>query len=613
VLYTRSVPREPPGFYIDESSIAYNAHAISIAGCDEYGVQWPLYFRAFGEFKNPTYIYLLAVIFKITGPSIFVARLFSALLGLAAALLLGLLAWRLARDLAAAMTVTLSALLTPWLFESSRLVFEVAAYPVVVVAFLLVLQRAAARKFWSAFDITAIATTLGLLTYTYSIGRLLGPLLAAGLILFASKGNRRAVGLTLTAYLVGLIPVMIFVRHYPGALTSRLSGITYLNAQAPVSSIALEFVKHYAADINPWTMLVKGENNVRDHIAGMGPLLIATFGFAVAGLVVVLRRLRSDPWWRFIVYALIVSIIPAALTENYFPQLRLVVFPLLLHVLMVPGVQLFMGTGGLKLWTVPRVRLAFAIAVIGLVAQGAYFQYLFHRDSPDRWYFMDARFARKILEPAVALNRRPIYLYDPTGHPGYIQSLWHGTLRGLAGSDFIRISTPESVPAGSVVISTQQTCTNCRLMARSFNYVVYVALPSDLHPNFRRLPAEAFRADVSLRQVPSSLTAGHEAVLPVSVRNLSGASWTCIGDDDGHYVVDVRARWRNENGAILAEAGRAFFVYDLEPGDVNDVDLQVAAPAQPGNYILEIDLVQEPDQWLSANGGKPLSLPIRVN
>jgi len=613
VLYTRGIPREPPGFYIDEASIAYNAHTISVAGRDEYGVRWPLYFQAFGEFKNPTYIYLLAAIFKITGPSIFVARLFSALLGVAAALLLGLLAWRLSHQLAIAITIALSALLTPWLYESSRLVFEVAAYPTVVAAFLLLLQRAAVRRRWIAFDVVALAATLALLTYTYSIGRLLGPLLAAGLILFARKDNRRPVALTLAAYLLALIPLLIFTLHYPGALTSRLAGITYLSTKMPISSVVVEFAKHYAAGLNPWTILVRGENNVRDHIAGMGPLLISTFVFAIAGLVVAIKRLRNDRWWNFIVYALIVSIVPAALTENYFPQLRLVVLPLLLHVLMVPGLQLFTAAGGSRTGTARRAWLIPAIAIIVLLAQGAYFQYLFHRYSPERWYFMDARYAQKILEPAVALNRRLMYLYDPAGHPGYIQALWHGTLRGLTAPDFIRTSTLESVPPGSVVISTQRTCANCRLIARSLNYIVYVVLPSELYPNLGGLAAEAFRADVSLRQVLSPLPAGQETILRVSVKNISGASWSCIGDDLGHHAVDVRARWRNESGAIVAEAGRAFLDYDLEPGDVNDVDLRVSAPAKPGNYTLEIDLRQEPDQWFSANGSRSLLLPARIN
>src|SRR6266436_1655637 len=87
-VYGRHVTTNPRGFFIDESSIAYNAYLMSRTGHDEHGQAWPLYFRAFGEYKNPTYIYLLAVVFRFAGPSILVARLLCALLGLTAALLL---------------------------------------------------------------------------------------------------------------------------------------------------------------------------------------------------------------------------------------------------------------------------------------------------------------------------------------------------------------------------------------------------------------------------------------------------------------------------------------------------------------------------------------------
>src|ERR1044071_2690746 len=174
-LYAWEVPGNPPGFYIDESSIAYNAHAVSRTGADEYGEYFPLYFRAFSDYKNPVYVYALAALFRLTGPSIFVARLFSATLGALAALLLGLLAARLTERAAVGVFVALSALLTPWLYESSRLVFEVAAYPLAVVLFLLALRRASLKERWTRVDVVSLAAALALLTYTYSIGRLFAP------------------------------------------------------------------------------------------------------------------------------------------------------------------------------------------------------------------------------------------------------------------------------------------------------------------------------------------------------------------------------------------------------------------------------------------------------
>src|ERR1044071_2254599 len=89
-LYLTRLTSNPPGFYIDESSIAYNAYPLSRTARDEYGDLLPLFFRAFGDYKNPTYVYLLAAIFRVFGPSILIARLVSSLAGIATAAIPGL-------------------------------------------------------------------------------------------------------------------------------------------------------------------------------------------------------------------------------------------------------------------------------------------------------------------------------------------------------------------------------------------------------------------------------------------------------------------------------------------------------------------------------------------
>lgn len=47
----------PAGFFADEASIGYNAYTMLTKGTDEYGSNYPLFFRAFGEYKSPVQIY----------------------------------------------------------------------------------------------------------------------------------------------------------------------------------------------------------------------------------------------------------------------------------------------------------------------------------------------------------------------------------------------------------------------------------------------------------------------------------------------------------------------------------------------------------------------------
>src|SRR5207249_4247265 len=105
------------------------ALTVSRTGLDEHGIRFPLYFVAFGEYKNPVYIYLLAAVFRVAHPSNLMARRLSALAGYAAALVMAALGWRISRSHFVVGVTFLTTLCTPMLFEISRLAFEVALYP----------------------------------------------------------------------------------------------------------------------------------------------------------------------------------------------------------------------------------------------------------------------------------------------------------------------------------------------------------------------------------------------------------------------------------------------------------------------------------------------------
>ena len=606
-LYAWGVPDRPPGFYIDESSIAYNAHTISRTGADEYGESFPLYFRAFGDYKNPVYVYLLAALFRATGPSITTARLLSAALGALAALLLGLLAARLTNRAGAGAVVALSALLTPWLYESSRLVFEVAAYPLAVVLFLFALRRASSKERWTRVDVVSLAAALALLTYTYSIGRLLAPLLAAGLALFATRRNLARIVQTWAAYALTLLPLAVFTSNHPGALTERFQLITYLTPQSGFVESARGFALHYLADVNPLRWLVTGEQNIRDHAQGAPALLAPTVLLACVGLFVVLLRHRREAWWRFQLYALAASVVPAALTVNDFPQLRLIAFPVFLHVLLAPAVALLLE-GGRR-----RACLYVLVALTG--AQGAQFQVLFHSRAGERWYVFDARFPSKILAPALEAARgRQLYLRDPPGRSGYIQALWHGALGGVEASRFVRLAPDEPPPSGAVVISTEEECSDCTVLARAINYTLYAARPTDLRPYAPTLPAEATRASVSSANIPATHPPRERASHHVHVANLGAAAWPAVGAVEGSGAVVLRARWMKLDGSVVNDSDAAARVpFDMEPGDTAGLSLSVSAPAEPGEYVLELDVVQEGVAWFGSRGSRTLRANVSVS
>src|SRR5690242_8698149 len=142
-------PTNPPGYHRDEAALSYNAYSIATTGRDEDGAVMPLFFRSYGDYKSPLYPYLLAGLFRITGPHKEVARGFSPVLGALAVLLLGLLAKRVTGRSVVGISVIVIAGLTPWLFELGRVAFEVATQPLLITALLFALLRAWQRQTWT--------------------------------------------------------------------------------------------------------------------------------------------------------------------------------------------------------------------------------------------------------------------------------------------------------------------------------------------------------------------------------------------------------------------------------------------------------------------------------
>jgi 4-amino-4-deoxy-L-arabinose transferase-like glycosyltransferase len=468
VVYFAEVSHNSPGFFVDEASIAYNAHTISQYGVDEYGYYLPLYFRAFGEYKSPVYIYLLAALFRFTGPSVLAARLLSAVLGLIAAFLLGLLAARITRQRWVGLLVFVVVLLTPWMFEISRLVFEVALFPALLAGFLLLLFEASKREEWSWRIATGLGMLLALMTYTYSIGRLLAPLFALGLAFFFTR--RRWGGVVLTWIVFGalLLPLANFVWRNPGALSERYKYVTYIKPGDTSTRIAVGFVKNYVGNFSPRSWLIKGDPEPRHHLPGMGSFLAGMVVLAALGFVLVVLWYRGEAWWRFVLYGLAVSPIPAALTLDHFHTLRLITLPVFLFVLTAPAIKFLSEETG------PRYharRWLLVVLVLSILVQGGIFLRQFHiasarADAFDSYY-------PEVLYAALARPQRPVYLLDKTP-AAYMYAFWYSLLRGIDLNNFQRANKDMPPPPGSVVISHELPCTNCAMILERGQFRVYV-------------------------------------------------------------------------------------------------------------------------------------------
>jgi hypothetical protein len=446
-----------PGFWQDESAISYNAWTIAQSGVDENGTTWPVLFRSqLLSTAGPIFIYSEAAVFKLIGPSIPAARIVPAATGLATTAFLGLLAYRMTRRPAIALFTGATALVSPWLFEPTRLVFEVPLMSCVIAGYVFVLWHRKPGLHWSWLAVAAVAGLLAAMTYTYALGRLLGPLLALGLLLYVPRARWRNVGRVWALYAFFLIPLLAVELKSPGSLTSRLAETGYLS-NTPFPDVLARFAAQFLGNIDPRRMLLDGDPNQRHHVAGVtGSLLTGTFVLAIVGLDRIAHRLWRDPWWRYVLYGLVVSIIPASLTIDLFHAHRLIAVPIFLVVLTIPA----------QAWLLEHRsslgRIALAVLVVATLVQGAYFQIRWHEVSPTRGAWFDEPYPR-LLDEALAMGASPIYLIDSV-QPGYIHAYWYGTLRGVDLSRFDRLPPGVKAPTRGLVLSSEPDCSPCDVL-----------------------------------------------------------------------------------------------------------------------------------------------------
>lgn len=127
-------------------------------------------------------------------------------------------------------------------------------------------------------------------------------------------------------------------------------------------------------------------------------------------------------------------------------------------------------------------------------------------------------------------------------------------------------------------------------------------------------PDYDYRAEIEAPGAPTRLRAGERAVLSLRVRNRGGASWPARGDAGGMYQVNAGDRWLDREGARVVNDldGRTTLAADLPPGGEASLQLPVAAPREPGDYVLEVDMIHEGVTFFHEKGSKTLRINVRV-
>ncbi len=128
------------------------------------------------------------------------------------------------------------------------------------------------------------------------------------------------------------------------------------------------------------------------------------------------------------------------------------------------------------------------------------------------------------------------------------------------------------------------------------------------------LDDDAYEALLSVPDAPSKLRPGEQATVRVSVKNLSDFVWPARGQKDGKYFINVADSWLDGGDESLVNNldGRSTLPRDLWPGESIELPLNIRAPDAPGDYLLEIDLVQEGVTFFKAKGSQYPRYRVKV-
>lgn len=230
----------PNGLYQDETAIGYNAYSMLVTGRDEHNSPYPLYFKSFGDWKLPIYIYLTAASVRLFGLNEFAVRFPSALFGVLSVVMVYFYIRAITKNPPLAILASGLLAINPWHVFYSRATFEVSVTLFFFLVGALFLDLSLNKQKNGTFILAVLCFLFAI--WSYNLTRLLSPILL--ILLFFLYRNRLSnlskieVGFTLVLSLVFLLPLLSSLAKSGGAASA--AG-TLIHSSASVQAKLLEF------------------------------------------------------------------------------------------------------------------------------------------------------------------------------------------------------------------------------------------------------------------------------------------------------------------------------------------------------------------------------------
>ena len=286
----------PTGFSFDEASIGYNAYTILTTGQDEFGKFMPVYFKSFGEYKNPIQIYSTVPIIAVFHLNEFAVRLTSVLYGVASIWAIYLLSSLFVAKKQQKTVGILSAILlsiVPWHFHLSRVALE-SMMPYV---FFTTLGTYFFLRKFSQKNIILSGLFFVLAIYSYFPSRIFIPCFVISLALIYAKTllkNWKEVTFALTISCVMLIPFFQYTFSPVGM--ARWQSINIFQSPPDNNSLVPHIINNYISHFSYDFLFKKGDIDMPGQsfsmysVRGFGQLHLFQLPFIISGGIYLLRR-----------------------------------------------------------------------------------------------------------------------------------------------------------------------------------------------------------------------------------------------------------------------------------------------------------------------------------
>lgn len=341
----------PPSLNWDEISHGYNAYSVLKTGMDQWGTKFPLAnFRAYGDYPTTLNLYLTIPFIMIFGLTELGIRFPHALFGILTVVASFFLTWGLTKKKNLSLLAACLVAVGPWYIFTSRFVLQ---------ANLSVFLLASSGAFFfnrdkNKYFFPTSFLLLFLSLFSYHSTRILAPLvLLGGLLIYLPKSWK--------VYLATLLFITFSVALFLNPESRARSGLLFIVDQGAVNRIIEKritsnlpptitrlvynrpiyfvgnFIKNYMEYFSPKFLFLEGGTQYQFSIPKKGLVLPILLPFFYFGLIILILKALRDKDFRYILFLVLISPIPAAITNEKFAVVRAMTMLPLVEVVSVIG------------------------------------------------------------------------------------------------------------------------------------------------------------------------------------------------------------------------------------------------------------------------------------